>query len=426
MQEKVGIIGLGYVGLPVALAFAKKFPGTVGFDISERRVGSLRDGIDLTGELTSEELREIPLRYTNNAADLEGVTFFVVAVPTPVDENNRPDLTPMIRASETVGKVLKPGSVVVFESTVYPGVTEDVCGPVLEKVSGLKRGIDFKLGYSPERINPGDKERTFERIVKVVSAEDDESLARVSRAYAAVVPAGIFSAASIKAAEAAKVIENTQRDINIALMNELALLCDKMGIRTKDVLDAARTKWNFLPFSPGLVGGHCIGVDPYYLTHKAEELGYQPQVILSGRRINNSIGPYIGQKLVKLLAMTGSQIRGARVGFLGLTFKENVSDLRNSRVPDIIEELSEFGVEPMVHDAHAHAAEAEREYGVKLVGLEDLRNLDALVLAVPHQMYLDMPTEKLAGLVRKGGVVVDIKSVLDPKDLPGHLTYWSL
>jgi len=426
MHEKVGIIGLGYVGLPVALAFARKFPGSVGFDINPRRVAELRDGVDSTGEVPTEEIAGVPLKYTTDVADLAGCTFFVVAVPTPVDVNNRPDLTPMIKASETVGKVLKAGGVVVYESTVYPGVTEDVCGPVLARVSGLRQGVDFKLGYSPERINPGDREHTFERIVKVVSGEDPETAKRVADAYGAIVPAGVFPAASIKAAEAAKVIENTQRDINIALMNELALICDRMGIRTADVLAAARTKWNFLPFSPGLVGGHCIGVDPYYLTHKAEELGIQPQVILSGRRINNNVGPFIAQKLVKMLATAGSQVRGARVGVLGLTFKENVSDLRNSRVPDILKELSEFAVTPLVHDAYADPAEAKHEYGVDLVGLDQFRNLDALVLAVSHKAYLEMPREQLWGLVRRGGVVLDIKSVLDPKTVPAHLSYWSL
>lgn len=426
MQEKIGIIGLGYVGLPVALAFARKFPGTVGFDIIPKRVETLREGIDITGDVPSEEIRGVPLRYTSDLADLEGCTFFVVAVPTPVDANNRPNLSPLIRASESVGKVLRPGAVVVYESTVYPGVTEEICGPVLARTSGLRQGVDFKLGYSPERINPGDREHTFERIVKVVSGEDEETLERVARAYGAVVPAGIFRAASIKAAEAAKVLENTQRDINIALMNELALICDRMGIRTADVLAAARTKWNFLPFSPGLVGGHCIGVDPYYLTHKAEELGIQPQVILAGRRINNNVGPFIGQRLVKLLASTGSQIRGARVGILGLTFKENVTDLRNSRVPDIIAELREFGIEAVVHDAYADAAEAKHEYGIDLVELEEMRNLDGLVLAVAHRAYLEMSREKLFGMLRRGGVLIDVKSIIDPKSVPSHLTYWSL
>src|SRR5690349_2572879 len=336
-QEKIAVIGLGYVGLPVAISFGRMLP-TVGFDIRQRRVDELKKGQDDTLEVTSEQLASATkLDMTADPAKLAECTFFIVAVPTPIDENNRPDLGPMISASKTVGPYLKKGDIVVFESTVYPGVTEEVCGPILDEKSGLKNGTDYFLGYSPERINPGDKEHTFEKIMKVVSGQTPEALERVARVYASVVTAGVHRAPSIKVAEAAKVIENTQRDLNIALMNELALIFDRMGIRTADVLEAAGTKWNFLRFSPGLVGGHCIGVDPYYLTTKAQELGYLPEVILAGRRINNNVGPFIAQKCVKMLtAVDEVPLRKAKVGILGLTFKENVPDLRNSKIPDIV------------------------------------------------------------------------------------------
>ncbi|HEU5061085.1 MAG TPA: nucleotide sugar dehydrogenase [Kofleriaceae bacterium] len=419
------MIGLGYVGLPVALAFSRKFP-TVGFDINTRRVDMLSRGRDDTGEVSEEELKSSRLRFTTSVEDLRGVTFFVVAVPTPIDQNHRPDLRPLVSASETVGKVLEKGAVVVYESTVYPGVTEEVCAPVLERVSRLKAGVDFKLGYSPERINPGDREHTFERITKVVSGQDGPTLDRVASAYGAVVKAGVHRAPSIKVAEAAKVIENTQRDLNIALMNELALIFDRLGIRTRDVLEAASTKWNFLRFAPGLVGGHCIGVDPYYLTTKAEELGYQPQVILSGRRINNGVGAYVAQRTMKMLSRAGVPLSQAKVGILGLTFKENVPDLRNSRIPDIVNELTEFGLRPLVHDPMGNPEEALEEYGVHLCEWSQLSGLDALILAVPHRQYMEMPTRSLLGLVRDGGVVVDVKSVLDPGEVDRGLHYWSL
>jgi UDP-N-acetyl-D-galactosamine dehydrogenase len=352
-------------------------------------------------------------------------------VPTPVDGNNVPDLGPVERASETVGRALRPGAIVVYESTVYPGVTEDVCGPILERVSGLRRG-DFKLGYSPERINPGDKEHTLERITKVVSGEDAATLDRVAAAYGAIVEAGVFRAQSIKVAEAAKVIENTQRDLNIALMNELAIIFDRMGIRTSDVLAAAGTKWNFLRFKPGLVGGHCIGVDPYYLTMKAQQLGYQPEVILAGRRINNGMGPYVAAKVVKLLIDADITVKGARVGVLGLTFKEDCNDIRNSRVPDILRELRSFGIDPLVHDPLASAHEAQHEYGVKLTPLEEMTRLDAMVLAVSHRGYLDLGQARLTAMVRDGGVMVDVKSALEAPERSGQgvrergIRYWSL
>jgi UDP-N-acetyl-D-galactosamine dehydrogenase len=426
MNERVAVIGLGYVGLPVALAFARKFPGTVGFDVDRDKVAELRRGFDRNHEQPADVLTATTLRMTSELADLKGCTFFVVAVPTPVDGNNVPDLSPVERASETVGRVLGPGAVVVYESTVYPGVTEDVCGPILERASGLVRGRDFKLGYSPERINPGDKEHTLERITKVVSGEDAETLERVAAAYGAIVDAGVHRAPCIKVAEAAKVIENTQRDLNIALMNELAIIFDRMGIRTGDVLAAAGTKWNFLRFKPGLVGGHCIGVDPYYLTMKAQQLGYQPEVILAGRRINNTMGPFVAQRLVKLLIDADITVKGARVGVLGLTFKEDCNDIRNSKVPDILRELRSFGIEPMVHDPVASAPEAMHEYGVKLSALEEMSQLDAMVLAVSHRWYLGQGQGRLMSMIRDGGVMVDVKSALDPARTERRIRYWSL
>lgn len=427
MSERVGVIGLGYVGLPVALAFARRFPGTVGFDINEAKVASLRSGVDRTGEVEGEVLKASPLTMTSDLEALRPATFYVVAVPTPVDVDNRPDLTPVVKASETVGKVLKKGDVVVYESTVYPGVTEDVCGPILARVSGLTQGVDFKLGYSPERINPGDRQHTLERIVKVVSGEDAPTLERVAAAYGAIIEAGVFRAASIKVAEAAKVIENTQRDLNIALMNELALIFDRMGIRTRDVLAAAGTKWNFLRFFPGLVGGHCIGVDPYYLTTKAEQLGYQPQVILAGRRINNSVGPYVAQRTVKLLIHQNIPVKGAKVGVLGLTFKEDVADIRNSKVPDILHELEAFGIHALLHDPFADQAETTHEYGLRLSDLGQLVGLDALILAVSHRQFVSQPIDFFLDRLRPGGVLVDVKSALDPRTLPpGRVSYWSL
>ena len=425
-SEKIAVIGLGYVGLPVALAFSRKFP-TVGFDINARRVDRLAKGRDETGEVSEAELSASSLRFTTKLDDLRGTTLFVVAVPTPIDKNHRPDLKPLVSASESVGQVIEKGAVVVYESTVYPGVTEEVCSPVLERVSGLKAGVDFAIGYSPERINPGDREHTFERITKVVSGQDAATLDRVAAAYGAVVTAGVHRAPSIRVAEAAKVIENTQRDLNIALMNELALIFDRLGIRTQDVLEAAATKWNFLRFSPGLVGGHCIGVDPYYLTTKAEELGYQPQVILSGRRINNGVGAYVAQRTMKMLSRAGVPLSHAKVGILGLTFKENVPDLRNSRIPDIVNELTEFGIQPLVHDPLGNPVEANEEYGISPCEWSELNGLDALIIAVPHRQYLELGVDNLLALVRDGGVVVDVKSVLDPVRIGKRgLLYWSL
>ena len=425
MTERIAVVGLGYVGLPVALAFARKFADTVGFDLSEARVSALSRNQDWTGEVTEAELEQSSLELSSDPADLRGCTFFVVAVPTPIDSDRRPDFGPLRSATRIVGSALAPGAIVVYESTVYPGVTEEQCGPLLAEASGLRQSRDFKLGYSPERINPGDKLHTFEKIIKVVSGEDAESLERVARAYEAVVDAGVHRAPSIKVAEAAKVIENTQRDVNIALMNELALIFDRMEIPTRDVLEAAGTKWNFLRFTPGLVGGHCIGVDPYYLTAKAEALGYHPEVILAGRRINDDMGKYVAQRTVKLLRKQDHAIKGARIGVLGLTFKEDVPDLRNSRVPDILGELREYGIEPIVHDPMASVEEALREYGVELRPFDAFSDLDAVILAVPHRQYLDM-FDRIVASVRSGGVFIDVKSLLSADALRSDLLYWSL
>ena len=425
-MERIGVVGLGYVGLPVAIEFARHFIGTIGFDIDGGKVDELRSGRDRTGEIDRTALQESTIRFTSSAQDLADRTFYVVAVPTPVDRDNRPDFSALISASETVGSVLERDAVVVYESTVYPGATEEICAPVLERASGLRSGVDFKLAYSPERINPGDREHTLPRITKVVAGQDADTLDRVAAAYERIIPAGIHRAPSIMVAEAAKVIENTQRDLNIALMNEIAIICGRLGIRTADVLAAAGTKWNFLPFTPGLVGGHCIGVDPYYLTTKAEQLGYQPEVILAGRRINNRMGEHIATTLVKMLVASEIRVNGARIGVLGLAFKENVSDLRNSRVPDIITTLKQYGIDALVNDPLVSPADAMSEYGVVLRPIGDLTDLDGLVLAVPHRPYLVAPLERLAGLVRDGGVLIDVKSVIPQRSLPANVTVWSL
>lgn len=423
---KVGIVGLGYVGLPLALAIGRKFPGTVGFDISQEKVRALLAGEDPTSDGFEQEVRSSSVRFTNDAKLLSECDVVIVAVPTPIDENRQPDLTPLEKASRTVGQNLKRGAVVVYESTVYPGVTEDVCGPILAEVSGYQRGSDFFLGYSPERINPGDKEHTLEKIVKVIAGEDPTTTERIATVYGAVVEAGLFKASSIRVAEAAKVIENTQRDLNIALMNELSLIFDRLGIRTTDVLEAAGTKWNFLKFTPGLVGGHCIGVDPYYLTAKAQQLGYHPQVILAGRRINDDMGRFIAQRTVKMMINAGMQLKGSRVGVLGVTFKENVTDTRNSRVPDIAHELAEFGIEALVYDPLADGEVVRDEYGLELSPLSSFRDLDGVVVAVAHHQVRALGADKICDMVKPGGVVIDIKSIVNPEALPEHLSYWSL
>jgi UDP-N-acetyl-D-glucosamine/UDP-N-acetyl-D-galactosamine dehydrogenase len=426
MERGFAVIGLGYVGLPVALALAKKFEPVIGFDISQRRIAALQDAKDVTGEVSAAALRETRLRLTADAEALSEASFFIVTVPTPIDAERRPDLAPLAGACALIGPHLRPGAVVVFESTVYPGLTREFCGPLLAKASGLRQGIDFKLGYSPERINPGDKEHRLETIIKVVAGEDDATLERVATVYARIVEAGIYRASSLEVAEAAKVIENTQRDLNIALMNELAIIFDRLGIPTKEVLEAAGTKWNFLRFTPGLVGGHCIGVDPYYLTARAEAAGYYPQVILSGRRINDGMGGFIAQRLVKLLIAAERPVKGARVGIVGITFKEDVSDLRNSRVPDIVGELREFGISALVADPLADPVEARREYGIELVPIEGFTKLDGLILAVPHRMLGSDGWEKFFAALAPGGVFVDVKSVVDRDRVPPGLHYWSL
>ena len=424
-EEKIAVVGLGYVGLPVAVALAKQFKSVVGFDISARRIDTLAKFDDWTGEISSDELKDSGLKVSAKPEALTGSNFFIVTVPTPIDSERRPDLSPLEGACAFIGPVLRPGSVVVFESTVYPGVTEEFCGPLLEKHSGLKQGKDFKLGYSPERINPGDKQHRLESITKIIAAEDEETLQRLKHVYGAIITAGLYEAQSIKVAEAAKVLENTQRDINIALMNELAIILDRMSIRTKDVLDAAGTKWNFLKFTPGLVGGHCIGVDPYYLTSAAEAHGYHPQVILAGRRLNDDMGRFIASKTVKLLVKAGKNPNAARVGILGLTFKENVPDLRNSKVPDIARELKEFGIEALVHDPLANAEMAMHEYGLKLANLSAFQNLDAVILAVNHLSYVN-DLDAVLKMLGPHGVFIDVKSAVDPQLLPPSFTYWSL
>jgi UDP-N-acetyl-D-galactosamine dehydrogenase len=423
----VAVVGLGYVGLPVAVAFARQRP-TIGFDLSKKRIENLRHMVDPTGEVSTAELMEAKnFRATHAPADLEQADFIIVAVPTPINAARQPDFGPLVSASETVGRYMKPGATVIYESTVYPGATEEVCVPLLEKHSGMRWRQDFHVGYSPERINPGDKEHCFSKILKVVSGDDEATLEKVADLYSSVISAGVYRASSIKVAEAAKVIENTQRDINIAFVNELAIIFERMGLDTHEVLKAAGTKWNFLGFRPGLVGGHCIGVDPYYLTHKAELLGHHPEVILAGRRINDAMGPHIARKTVQQMIHCGRNIKGARVNVLGLTFKENVPDIRNSKVADILRELAEFGVETYVHDPLASADDALHEYGVKLCEWDRLPAADALILAVPHRKLLALPLAQLQQKVVRNGCVIDVKSVLDADALRREgLRVWRL
>ena len=423
----IGVVGLGYVGLPLAVEFGKVHE-TVGFDLSEEKVQSYRRFIDPTGEMSEEELRAAKrLTVTTDPGLLSKADIIIVAVPTPVDDARRPDFTPLVSASRTTGQHMKKGAIVVYESTVYPGATEEVCIPVLEEYSGLKWKEDFHVGYSPERINPGDKEHTLAKITKVVSGDDEETLDKVADLYASIITAGVHRASSIKVAEAAKVIENTQRDLNIALMNELTIIFGKIGIDTLEVLEAAGTKWNFLPFRPGLVGGHCIGVDPYYLTYKADMLGYHPQVILSGRRINDGMGEYIASQTVKQMIKCSTPIKGAKVHVLGLTFKENVPDLRNSRVIDVINELKSYGIEVYVHDPLASKSEAMHEYGVELLSWKDLPVADAIVMAVVHNQLLNMPLPEYLSKVKQNGCFIDVKSRFDRDALQAAgLRVWRL
>jgi UDP-N-acetyl-D-galactosamine dehydrogenase len=420
------VVGLGYVGLPVAVAFGK-MRKTVGFDINSERIRELKSGHDRTGEVAAEDLSVADILFTDNIAELRLADFHIIAVPTPVDAANQPDLSPMLKASVTVASALKRGDIVVYESTVYPGVTEEECVPVLEQYSGLVCGQDFTVGYSPERINPGDKEHTFTKIKKVVSGQDNETLAIVASVYESVVTAGVHRAPSIKVAEAAKVIENTQRDLNIALMNELALIFDRLGIDTNDVLNAAGTKWNFLPFRPGLVGGHCIGVDPYYLTHKAEKIGYIPQVILAGRRINDGMGKFIAQRTVKEMIHAGHNVLGATVTVLGLTFKEDCPDLRNSKVIDIIRELQDYGINVQVCDPLADPDEALHEYGVTLVPFDKLSLASAVVLAVAHSEYRNLSVGQIAACLCGEPLLIDVKGIYDRNALNhAGIRFWRL
>jgi UDP-N-acetyl-D-galactosamine dehydrogenase len=417
-DKTIAIIGLGYVGLPLAVEFGKKY-NTIGFDINQGRIDELKSGFDRTLEVDAEQLKEAYLlKYSANLEELKAANFFIVTVPTPIDKNNRPDLTPLIKASETVGKVLKKGDIVVYESTVYPGCTEDDCVPVLEKHSGLKFNVDFYCGYSPERINPGDKVHTVTKIRKITAGSTPEIATVVNEVYASIITAGTYQAPSIKVAEAAKVIENCQRDINIAFVNELALIFDKMNIDTLEVLEAAGTKWNFLPFRPGLVGGHCIGVDPYYLTHKAEEIGYHSQVILAGRKINDNMGAFVANKVVKLMIKKGINVNSAKALVLGITFKENCPDIRNSKVIDIITELHDFGVQVDVYDPMADTHEVEEEYNIKLTTELKNNTYDTIILAVNHTQFTDLDMSQLG---KNNVVVYDVKSFLPKTVTDGRL-----
>lgn len=426
-EEQLSLVGLGYVGMPIAVAFAKKVK-VIGFDISRSKIELYKSGVDPTREVGDEEIKKTTVQFTSDPGELKKAKFHIVAVPTPVRDDHTPDLTPVISASRTVGQQLTPGSIVVYESTVYPGVTEDICVPILEEESGMKCGVDFKVGYSPERINPGDKVHRLETIVKVVSGMDTETLDTVAKVYELVVEAGVYRAATIKVAEAAKVIENSQRDINIAFMNELSIIFNKLGIDTKSVLEAAGTKWNFLKFYPGLVGGHCIGVDPYYLTYKAEQVGYHSQIILSGRRINDDMGRYVAENLVKCLIRSDRPVKGAKVAILGFTFKENCPDTRNTRVIDIYHELQEYGVTPLIADPQADAQEAKREYGIDFVQIDSITGMDAIVLAVAHDEFKALTLEKIGDFYREGRkVLLDIKGILDRDEFEnaGYI-YWRL
>lgn len=421
-KRKLAVIGLGYVGLPIALEFAKKI-SVIGFDINAQRVEMMKNGIDPSQELEKEAFDGTDITFTANIEDLKEASFYIVAVPTPVDIHKVPDLTPVLKASETLGKVLKKGDYVVYESTVYPGCTEEDCIPVLERISGLKFIEDFKVGYSPERINPGDKEHTITKIIKVVSGCDDESLDVVAKVYEIVVEAGVHKAPTIKVAEAAKIIENTQRDLNIALMNELSKIFDKMGINTFDVLEAAGTKWNFLKFFPGLVGGHCIGVDPYYLTYKAIGMGYKPEVILAGRRVNDSMGAYVAKILVQKMIKAGKEIGKSKVLVMGSTFKEDVADIRNSKVVDVIEELKSYSLNVEVTDAYAEKEEMHEEYGIHLI--DNIGNdYDAVIVAVNHKKYLNLDEDYFKKITNGNGILMDIKGVFRGKIK--DLEYWSL
>jgi len=429
-EEKISLVGLGYVGMPIAVAFAKKVK-VVGFDLNEKKIELYKSGVDPTNEVGDEVISKTTVEFTCDETKLKEAKFHIVAVPTPVNADHTPDLTPVEGASRIVGRNLVKGSVVVYESTVYPGVTEDVCIPILEEESGLKCGVDFKVGYSPERINPGDKEHRLETIIKIVSGMDEETLELVADVYSLVIEAGVYKAESIKVAEAAKVIENSQRDINIAFMNELSIIFNKMGIDTTAVLKAAGTKWNFLKFFPGLVGGHCIGVDPYYLTYKAEQIGYHSQIILAGRRINDDMGKYIAENTVKKLISCGKSVKDSRVAVLGLTFKENCPDTRNTKIVDIINELKEYGVKSFVTDAYAENDDAKKEYGIDLIPMSELKDMDAVIVAVAHDKYFELTQADIDAIYapcdNSEKVLIDVKGILDRKayEAAGYC-YWRL
>ena len=427
-QEKISLVGLGYVGMPIAVEFAKRGVDVVGFDLNAAKIETYKKGIDPTNEVGDEVIKNTTVDFTADETRLCEAKFHIVAVPTPVNDDHTPDLTPVEGASTILGRNLTKGSIVVYESTVYPGVTEDICVPILEKESGLKCGVDFKVGYSPERINPGDKVHRLNTITKIVSGMDDETLDTVAKVYEIVVDAGVHRAECIKVAEAAKVIENSQRDINIAFMNELSIIFNKLGIDTKAVLEAAGTKWNFLNFRPGLVGGHCIGVDPYYLTYKAEQVGYHSQVILSGRRINDDMGKYVAENIVKKLIAAGKAVRDAKVAILGFTFKEDCPDTRNTRIIDIVNELNEYGINPVVADPTADADEAKRLYGVEFVTVESIKDMDAVVLAVAHEIFKDITVDEMAKFFSVGQkVLIDVKGLLNRKDYEeAGYSYWRL
>lgn len=426
-EKPVAVVGLGYVGLPLAVALSRHF-NVIGFDISAERIKELGDGYDRTGEVEEGGLDGVAIEYSCDPKVLSRAGLVIVAVPTPIDAYRSPELGPVRGASATVGDNLAPGAVVVYESTVYPGLTEEICVPILEERSGLQCGKDFHVGYSPERINPGDRVHTLETIVKVVAGQDDATADLLCRVYESVVKAGVHRVTSIRVAEAAKVIENTQRDLNIALMNELAVIFDQMGIDTIEVLEAAGTKWNFLPFRPGLVGGHCIGVDPYYLTYKAEAMGYHPEVILAGRQINDTMGKFVAEKCVKRLIANERLVKGAKVGVLGLTFKENVPDLRNTKVVDVIEELREYGINVLVNDPMADPEEAMQEYGLELTDLSEFTDLDAVILAVSHEQYAALDADAIRGLFAQPeqGLLMDLKAFFDRGTLPEEVAFWRL
>lgn len=427
-HESLALIGLGYVGMPIAVEFANRGIKVIGFDLNKAKIETYKSGIDPTNEVGDDIIKKTKVEFTSDEKDLKRAKFHIVAVPTPVNNDHTPDLTPVEGASEILGRNLTRGSVVVFESTVYPGVTEDICVPILERASGLKCGIDFKIGYSPERINPGDKVHRLSTITKIVSGMDKETLDLVAKVYEIVVDAGVYKAETIKVAEAAKVIENSQRDINIAFMNELSIIFNRMGIDTKSVLEAASTKWNFLKFYPGLVGGHCIGVDPYYLTYKAEELGYHSQIILSGRRINDDMGKYVAENIVKNLIVADKAVKGARVAILGFTFKENCPDTRNTKIIDIVNELNEYGINPVIADPTADSAEAKRLYGVDFVSVDKIINMDAVVLAVAHKEFASFTMKQIGDFFGTGKkVLLDLKGLMDRKEYEqaGYI-YWRL